>query len=396
MELSNRILGMQASPIRKLVPYANEAVKNGKKVYHLNIGQPDIKTPAGFFTAVKDFNQEVLAYADSKGDPNLIKKISEYYKTYNLDYEPEDIIITNGGSEALLFAIVACCDPGDSIMVVEPFYTNYNGFASEVSVNVEGIMTTAENGYRIPSKEEILSQLSDKVRCMIITNPSNPTGVVYTKEELQTLTEIAIEKDMFIIADEVYREFVYDGEFTSFGSFENVKDLVIIIDSVSKRYSACGARIGCLASKNNEFIANVLKLCQGRLSVPTLDMIGSAALYDTPVSYFKEVNDEYKRRRDVVKEELGKIPGVVSSSPQGAFYVAAKLPVDDAEKFVIWCLQNFDYEGGTVMMAPLESFYAHSGHGVDEVRIAYVLNTEDLKKAIRIVGKALEVYPNRK
>jgi aspartate aminotransferase len=396
MKLSNRVLGMQASPIRKLVPYADEAKKNGKKVYHLNIGQPDIQTPKGFFDAVKNFDQDVLAYANSKGDPNLIQKMSDYYKTYDLDYKPEDIIVTNGGSEALLFAIAAVCDPGDSIVVVEPFYTNYNGFASELSVNVEGIMTSAENGYRIPSKEEILASISDKARCIIITNPSNPTGVVYTKDELKTLVEVALEKDLFIVADEVYREFVYDGEFTSFGSFPEVEDRVMIIDSVSKRYSACGARIGCLVSKNKELMANVMKMCQGRLSVPTLDMVGSAALYETPVSYFKDVNDEYKRRRDVVREELGKIPGVVCSAPQGAFYVAAKLPVDDAEKFVIWCLQNFDYEGETVMMAPLESFYAHPGHGVDEVRIAYVLNTDDLKKAITILGKALEVYPNRK
>lgn len=397
MKCSNRISNMQESPIRKLVPYSLKAKANGKKVYPLNIGQPDIQTPEGYFDAVKNFKQDVLAYADSHGDFTLIDKISEYYKKNNMSFEPEDILVTNGGSEALLFAMIALCDPGDSVVVIEPFYTNYNGFAAEVSVNVEGIVTKAENGYRLPAKEEILASISDKARAIIITNPSNPTGVVYTKEELQMIAEIAVERDLFVIADEVYREFVYDGEFYSLAYFPELEQRLIMIDSVSKRYSACGARIGCIASKNKDVIANVLKLCQGRLSVPTLDMIGATALYaDTPDSYLAEVNEEYKKRRDVTYAALSEMPGVVCGKPQGAFYIAVKLPVDDAEKFIIWMLEEFDYEGETVMMAPLASFYSKPGIGVDEARIAYILNADEMAKAMVVLGKALEAYPGRK
>ncbi|MDO4923307.1 MAG: pyridoxal phosphate-dependent aminotransferase [Peptococcaceae bacterium] len=397
MKCSNRISNMQESPIRKLVPYSLKAKANGKKVYPLNIGQPDIQTPEGYFDAVKNFKQDVLAYADSHGDFTLIDKISEYYKKNNMSFEPEDILVTNGGSEALLFAMIALCDPGDSVVVIEPFYTNYNGFAAEVSVNVEGIVTKAENGYRLPAKEEILASISDKARAIIITNPSNPTGVVYTKEELQMIAEIAVERDLFVIADEVYREFVYDGEFYSLAYFPELEQRLIMIDSVSKRYSACGARIGCIASKNKDVIANVLKLCQGRLSVPTLDMIGATALYaDTPDSYLAEVNEEYKKRRDVTYAALSKMEGVVCGKPQGAFYIAVKLPVDDAEKFIIWMLEEFDYEGETVMMAPLASFYSKPGIGVDEARIAYILNADEMARAMVVLDKALQAYPGRK
>lgn len=397
MKCSNRISNMQESPIRKLVPYSLKAKANGKKVYPLNIGQPDIQTPEGYFDAVKNFKQDVLAYADSHGDFTLIDKISEYYKKNNMSFEPEDILVTNGGSEALLFAMIALCDPGDSVVVIEPFYTNYNGFAAEVSVNVEGIVTKAENGYRLPVKEEILASISDKARAIIITNPSNPTGVVYTKEELQMIAEIAVERDLFVIADEVYREFVYDGEFYSLAYFPELEQRLIMIDSVSKRYSACGARIGCIASKNKDVIANVLKLCQGRLSVPTLDMIGATALYaDTPDSYLAEVNEEYKKRRDVTYAALSKMEGVVCGKPQGAFYIAVKLPVDDAEKFIIWMLEEFDYEGETVMMAPLASFYSKPGIGVDEARIAYILNADEMARAMVVLDKALQAYPGRK
>lgn len=397
MKCSNRISNMQESPIRKLVPYSLKAKANGKKVYPLNIGQPDIQTPEGYFDAVKNFKQDVLAYADSHGDFTLIDKISEYYKKNNMSFEPEDILVTNGGSEALLFAMIALCDPGDSVVVIEPFYTNYNGFAAEVSVNVEGIVTKAENGYRLPAKEEILASISDKARAIIITNPSNPTGVVYTKEELQMIAEIAVERDLFVIADEVYREFVYDGEFYSLAYFPELEQRLIMIDSVSKRYSACGARIGCIASKNKDVIANVLKLCQGRLSVPTLDMIGATALYaDTPDSYLAEVNEEYKKRRDVTYAALSKMEGVVCGKPQGAFYIAVKLPVDDAEKFIIWMLEEFDYEGETVMMAPLASFYSKPGIGVDEARIAYILNADEMARAMVVLDKALQAYPGHK
>lgn len=396
MKCSNRISGMQESPIRKLVPYANKARANGKKVYPLNIGQPDIQTPEGYFTAIKDFKQDVLAYADSHGDQALLDIISDYYKKNGMDFDADDLLITNGGSEALLFAMIAVCDPGESVVVIEPFYTNYNGFASAVSVNVEGIVTTAENGYRLPSKEEMLASISDKARAIIITNPSNPTGVVYTKEELQMVADICVERNLFVIADEVYREFVYDGEYTSLATFPELQDRLIMIDSVSKRYSACGARIGCIGSKNKELMANVLKLCQGRLSVSTLDMIGATELYKTPVSYFEEVNAEYMKRRDVVYKRLNAMPGVVCAKPQGAFYVAVKFPVDDAEKFVIWMLEEFDHNGESVMMAPLASFYSKPGYGQDEARIAYVLNCEELEKAMDALEAGLAAYPGRK
>lgn len=396
MNLSNRITGMQESPIRKLVPYANKAREAGKKVYPLNIGQPDIKTPEGFFEAVRNFSQDVLAYADSAGDKELIKAISDYYKTYDMDFGTDEILITAGGSEALLFSIIALCDPGDNIIVAEPFYTNYNGFAAAVNVEVKGITTKAEEGFHFPAREEIEKVIDDKTRAFILNNPGNPTGVVYTPEELKMMVDIAIEKDIFIVADEVYREFIYgDFEYKSFGNFPEAEDRVVIVDSVSKRYSACGARIGSLASKNKDFIANVLKLCQGRLCVPTIDMVGARELYRTPTSYFKEVNDEYKARRDVVYSALQKMDGVVCLEPKGAFYVAVKFPVDDAEKFIIWMLNEFDYEGETVMMAPLEGFYSTPGLGKNEARIAYILETSELERAMVVLEKALQAYPGR-
>ncbi len=308
----------------------------------------------------------------------------------------DEILITAGGSEALLFSIIALCDPGDNVIVAEPFYTNYNGFAAAVNVEVKGITTKAEEGFHFPAREEIEKVIDDKTRAFILNNPGNPTGVVYTPEELKMMVDIAIEKDIFIVADEVYREFIYgDFEYKSFGHFPEAKDRVVIVDSVSKRYSACGARIGSLASKNKDFIANVLKLCQGRLCVPTIDMVGARELYRTPTSYFKEVNDEYKARRDVVYNALQKMDGVVCLEPKGAFYVAVKFPVDDAEKFIIWMLSEFDYEGETVMMAPLEGFYSTPGLGKNEARIAYILETGELEKAMVVLEKALQAYPGR-
>lgn len=384
---------MQASPIRKLVPFAQAAKADGVKVYHLNIGQPDIKTPKGFFDAVKNFDNDVLEYAVSQGIPELIEALQNYYKTYNMDFDKDELLITNGGSEALLFAMMATCDPGDRLLIPEPFYTNYNGFGQCVNVGVTPITTKAENGFHLPSKDEILAKIDDKVKAILISNPGNPTGAIYTKEELEMLAEIAIEKNLWIISDEVYREFVYDGlEYTSFGNLENVKDRVIIIDSVSKRYSACGARIGSIASKNKELIAQIMKLCQGRLCVPTLEQVGAVELYKTPVSYFKEVNDEYKKRRDVLYGELMKAEGVICEKPTGAFYIVAKLPVDNAEDFVKWMLTEFRVDGETVMATPAEGFYATPGLGKDEIRLAYILKEEDLRKAGEILRKGLEAY----
>lgn len=396
MKFSRRITGMQASPIRKLVPYANEAKAKGKKVYHLNIGQPDIVTPAGFFEAIRNFREDVLAYSTSAGSNELIDAIRKYYQGYGIEYGREHIIITNGGSEALMFAMIALCDPGDEILVPEPFYTNYNGFGQAVNVAIRPITTKAECGFHLPAAGEIEKLVSPATRAILISNPGNPTGVVYTDQEIMMLAEIAKKHDLFIISDEVYREFVYDGlKYTSFGTIKEIEDRVILVDSVSKRYSACGARIGCISSKNAELMAQVMKLAQGRLCVPTLEQVGAAELYKTPMSYLKDVNEEYTRRRNILYKALKEMPGVICEEPKGAFYVVVKLPVDNAEKFVIWMLKDFDVDGETVMMAPAEGFYATPGLGRDEVRLAYVLKEKDLARAMDILKAGLEAYPGR-
>lgn len=393
MRYSERIATMQSSPIRKLAPIASSAKAKGIKIYHLNIGQPDIKTPKVFFEAVKNFNNEVLEYAVSPGLPELISSLQQYYTTYNMDFESDEILVTNGGSEALLFALMATCDPKDNILVPEPFYSNYNGFSQSINVNITPITTKAEEGFHLPSKEKIQSLITSKTRAILISNPGNPTGTVYTKKELYMISEIAKENDLWIISDEVYREFVYDGlEYTSFGNIKEVKDRVIIIDSVSKRYSACGARIGSIASKDKTLIAEILKLCQGRLCVSTLDQVGSVELYNTPSSYFTEVNNEYKNRRDVLYNELIKVKGVICKKPAGAFYIVAKLPIENAEDFVIWMLTDFNKDGETVMACPAEDFYATPGLGRDEIRLAYVLKEDDLHKAAIILKEGLEKY----
>ncbi|MGL5716081.1 MAG: pyridoxal phosphate-dependent aminotransferase [Paraclostridium sp.] len=393
MNFSKRVSSMQSSPIRRLVPYATKAKERGTKVYHLNIGQPDIKTPEGFFNSIKNFNSDVLEYATSQGLPELIDAMIEYYATYDMHFEQDEILIMNGGSEALLFAMMATCDPGDNLLVPEPFYTNYNGFGACVNVGVNPITTLPENGFHLPSKEEIVSKIDDRTKALLLSNPGNPTGAVYTKEEVYMLADIARENDLWIIADEVYREFIYDGlEYTSFGNIKEVEDRVIIVDSVSKRYSACGARIGSLASKNKGFIAQVLKLCQGRLCVSTLDQVGSIELYKTPKTYFTDVNEEYKNRRDVLYNELMKVEGVICEKPTGAFYILAKLPLTNAEDFVIWMLNEFSVDGETVMACPAEGFYATKGLGVSEIRLAYILNENDLRKAANILKQGLEKY----
>lgn len=393
MIYSERITTMQSSPIRKLAHIASSAKAKGIKIYHLNIGQPDIKTPKVFFEAVKNFNNEVLEYAVSPGLPELIYSLQQYYTTYNMDFESDEILVTNGGSEALLFALMATCDPKDNILVPEPFYSNYNGFSQSINVNITPITTKAEEGFHLPSKEKIQSLITSKTKAILISNPGNPTGTVYTKKELYMISEIAKENDLWIISDEVYREFVYDGlEYTSFGNIKEVEDRVIIIDSVSKRYSACGARIGSIASKDKTLIAEILKLCQGRLCVSALDQVGSVELYNTPSSYFTEVNNEYKNRRDVLYNELIKVKGVICKKPAGAFYIVAKLPIENAEDFVIWMLTDFNKDGETVMACPAEDFYATPGLGRDEIRLAYVLKEDDLHKAAIILKEGLEKY----
>lgn len=396
MKISQRALGMTTSPIRRLGPYADAAVKAGKKIYRLNIGQPDIATSPKFMEAIRNIDQKVVAYGNSQGDMNLIKAIQKYYDSWNMHYETKNIYITNGGSEALELAIFSLCDPGDEILVFEPYYANYTTFAKLASAKVTAVPTNAENGYRLPDQATVEKYINDKTRAILLTNPGNPTGVVYNKEEMDMIAAVVKKYNIALIADEVYREFVYDGTYTSFGTYKDLEQNLIMVDSVSKRYSACGARIGCVLSKNDELCAQFMKLCQARLCAPMVEQIGAAALYDTPASYLEEVNKEYKKRRDTIAAGLAKIPGLVSSQPKGAFYVMVKFPVDDAEKFAIWMLQDFEKDGETVMIAPGNGFYATPGKGVDEARLAYVLKCEDLERAMELLAAAVQEYPGRK
>lgn len=396
MKISERALGMTTSPIRRLGPYADAAVKAGKKIYRLNIGQPDIATSPKFMEAIRNFDQKVVAYGNSQGDMNLIKAIQKYYDSWNMHYETKNIYITNGGSEALELAIFSLCDPGDEILVFEPYYANYTTFAKLASAKVTAVPTSAEDGYRLPDQATVEKYINDKTRAILLTNPGNPTGVVYNKQEMDMIAAVVKKYNIALIADEVYREFVYDGTYTSFGTYKDLEQNLIMVDSVSKRYSACGARIGCVISKNEELCAQFMKLCQARLCAPTVEQIGAAALYDTPASYLEEVNKEYKKRRDTIAAGLAKIPGLVSSQPKGAFYVMVKFPVDDAEKFAIWMLQDFEKDGETVMIAPGNGFYATPGKGVDEARLAYVLKCEDLERAMELLAAAVKEYPGRK
>ncbi|KPU44851.1 aspartate aminotransferase [Oxobacter pfennigii] len=393
LKFSERAINMQSSPIRKLAPLAAAAKKKGKKVYHLNIGQPDIHTPKEFFDAVSNLDMGVLSYVDSQGIPEAINSFRKYYTNWDIHFEEDEVYVTNGGSEALLFAILAVCDYGDDILMPEPFYTNYNSFTSIAGVNIVSFPTKAEAGFHLPVKDIITKSITKKTRAILLSNPGNPTGVVYTKEELYLVAEIAKEYDLFIIADEVYREFVYDGlKYTSFMHLPEIKDRVILIDSISKRYSACGARIGLMATKNRELLPLFLKLCQSRLCASALDQIGAAALINTPKEYFAEVLEEYQARRDVVYNALSNMKGVICQKPTGAFYVVAKLPVENAEDYVKFLLTDFDVDNETVMLAPAEGFYSTEGLGKDEVRISYCLNCEDLKKAMNVIEKGLEAF----
>jgi aspartate aminotransferase len=394
MRFSERIKAMQSSPTRRLLPFSDEAKKSGKKVYHLNIGQPDIKTPDEYFEAVRNFKADTISYQASQGNDDLRDAISGYYNSWDIPYERNDIYVTNGGSEALWFAVMAICDPGDEILTPEPFYANYSSFTAASLAKLAFIPTKAENGFRLPPEAEMEKLITPKTRGILISNPGNPTGVVYTAAELESLASLAKKHDIYLIADEVYREFTYDGQkFTSLGHVKDVLDRLIMVDSISKRYSACGARIGCIAIKNKEFMAQTLKLCQARLCVSTLEQVAAAALYKTAKSYLEEVNVEYKSRRDTLYNALKSMNGVVCEEPKGAFYVMVKMPVDDAEKFIIWMLQNYDINGETTMGAPGNGFY-HDG-GKSEMRLAYVLKNEDLLKATNILKGALEAYPGR-
>lgn len=388
---------MPESPIRKLVPYAEAAREKGIKIYPLNIGQPDIETPEVALKAVHNFSDKVIAYTHSAGVLSLRKKLVEYYKTVNINLEADEIIVGSGASEALLFAFQSIMDPEDEVIIPEPFYANYNGFAINAGINVKPIYSSIESGFALPPIEDFEKNITDRTKAILICNPNNPTGYLYSKEEMETLRDIVKKYNLFLIADEVYREFTYDGK-THYSAMylEGIEENVILIDSVSKRYSACGARLGWMASKNKELIATALKFAQARLSPPTFGQVLAEAAVDTPAEYFVEVKKEYIARRDAVVEGINKIEGAFCPNPEGAFYVVARLPIDDSDKFCQWLLEDYSYDGQTVMLAPASGFYSTPGKGKDEVRISYVLKVEDLKASIKVLEEALKVYPGRK
>lgn len=393
-KISNKGISMPESPIRKLVPFAETAKKAGKKVYHLNIGQPDIKTPEVALKAIHDFSDKVVEYSHSAGFETYRKGLANYYQNLGIDVNQNDLIVTTGGSEALLFALNSCLDNGDEIIIPEPFYANYNGFSTSAGVKVKPIATDINNGFALPAISEFEKLITPETKAILICNPGNPTGYLYSKEELETLRDIVIKHDLFLIADEVYREFAYDGHVHhSVLNIEGLDQHAIVIDSTSKRYSMCGIRVGCIVSKNEELMATAMKFAQARLSPPTFGQIAGEAALKTDVSYFEEVSAEYVSRRDVLVEGLNKIEGVLCPKPTGAFYAIAQLPVDDADKFAQWLLEDFELNGETIMVAPAAGFYSTPNTGTNQVRIAYVLNKESLQKSIDILAAALKVYP---
>ena len=395
-KISNKGITMPESPMRKLVPFAEIASKAGKKIYHLNIGQPDIKTPELALEAIHDFKDEVIEYSHSAGFKSYRKGLANYYQNIGITINYNNLIVTTGGSEALLFALNSCLDNGDEIIIPEPFYANYNGFSTSAGVIVKSIATSIDDGFALPEIAEFEKLITPKTKAILICNPGNPTGYLYSKHELETLRDIVIKHDLFLIADEVYREFAYDGEIHhSVLKLEGVEQHAIVIDSTSKRYSMCGVRVGCIVSKNKELIATAMKFAQARLSPPTLGQIAGEAALRTDVSYFEEVSAEYVSRRDVLVEGINKIEGVICPKPKGAFYAIAQLPVDDAEKFAQWLLEDFDLNGETIMLAPAAGFYSTPNKGTNQVRIAYVLNNESLQKAIACLDAALKIYPGR-
>ena len=391
--ISSKGLKMPESPIRKLVPYAEKAAKSGKEIYYLNIGQPDIKSPKVALDAVANHQLETLAYSRSEGSEEYREKIAAYYNRNNIPVAGNDIIVTTGGSEALLFAMGTICDQDDEIIIPEPFYANYNGFATASGVNIVPVISKIEDNFALPPISEFEKLISPKTKAIIICNPGNPTGYLYSKEEIKKLASIVLKHNLFLVADEVYREFTYDGEaHYSILQEESLADNGIIIDSVSKRYSMCGARIGCLVSKNKEVISTALKFAQARLSPPTFAQIASEAALETPQSYFDEVILEYKDRRDTLINKLKEIPGVKVGVPKGAFYCIVELPVKNSDNFSQWLLEEFDYNGRTIMVAPAAGFYSSKNTGLNQIRIAYVLKKESLINAVEILKQALKKY----
>jgi len=387
---------MPASPIRKLTPFADKAKLDGKKVYHLNIGQPDIETPAGMLNAIKNIDFKVWAYTPSEGTLTYREKLTEYYNKLGYNITPDNILVTTGGSEAIIIAMMTCLDAGDEVIIPEPFYANYNGFASQSDIVVKPILSYIENGFALPPISEFEKLITPKTKAIFICSPNNPTGYLYSKEELQALKELVLKYDLYLFSDEAYREFCYDGNtFTSPMHLEGLEENVIVLDTVSKRYSACGARLGCLITKNKDVWTAGLKFAQARLSPGMVEQIAGTAAVDTPDEYFEAVNKEYTARRNTIVNALNKMDGVYCPNPGGAFYVVAQLPIDNADKFCQWMLESFSYKNQTVMMAPATGFYSTEGAGLNEVRMAYVLNNDDLKNAMICLDDALRVYPGR-
>tara|TARA_B100000900_G_scaffold141713_1_gene120080 strand:- start:523 stop:1719 length:1197 start_codon:yes stop_codon:yes gene_type:complete len=395
-KISTKGTNMPESPIRKLVPYAEQAKKDGKKVYHLNIGQPDIETPQVALDAVKNFSKQVVEYSHSAGFESYRKGLASYYQSLDINISYDELMITTGGSEALLFALNSCLDSGDEVIIPEPFYANYNGFSASAGIKVKPISTSINNGFALPPIEEFEKLITNKTKAILICNPGNPTGYLYSLEELETLRDLVKKYDLFLFADEVYREFAYDGNsHISVLNLDGLEDNAVVIDSTSKRYSMCGIRVGCIVSKNKDVINTALKFAQARLSPPTFGQVAGEAALSTPKSYFDDVISEYVSRRDLLVDGLNQIPGVLCPKPKGAFYAIAELPVDNAENFAQWLLEEFDYNNETLMVAPAAGFYSTDGEGYNQVRIAYVLNLDSLKKAIKCLEEALKLYPGR-
>jgi aspartate aminotransferase len=393
MNISQRGLAIQESPIRKLKPYADDAIKRGIRVYFINIGQPDIITPEPVWEAIRNYGEEVLSYGPAQGFLELRQAIADYFVDYNIPLTAENVIITVGGSEAIHFSFSVVADPGEEVIIPEPFYTNYNGYAACANVRIVPLTLHVEDGFRLPASEEIEAKISPKTRAILLCSPNNPTGTVYTEEELDRVIDLAVKHELFLISDEVYKEFVYDGaKHKSLLEYEDIKDRVVVVDSISKRFSCCGARVGAVITRNADVYQAVLKFAQARLCPPSIEQKGALAAYRMERSYFDAIREEYQRRRDVLYEGLKDIPGIVVHKPQGAFYFIVKLPIKDCEHFVRWMLTDFELDKETVMVAPAQGFYSTPGRGEDEVRIAYVLKEPDLKRAITVFRAGLDKY----